>query len=273
MNNALQQAIAAIKAGDKKSGYRLLADVIKADPRGRDAEMAWLWMTAVVATPQKKRQCLETVLLLNPQNEMAQKGLAQLSVSEPANPPATAWEHQLSSVQTQSASPAAPAASLVYCPTCHLPFKTSRDLTRHIANWHMKEIETQTRGETAVVIHPAHPLASPLADEAPSPKSALLVKAGIAILLIAVIAGVILLFPEILAFLQPFLEMAIFAFFFPLTFPVMMIIIGGISSIVAPFLTWMVNVGLYLLTQGWWWFPGGWITGAIAAFFIWSGSW
>ncbi len=82
MTDEFQQAIEAIRAGDKEKGYRLLARVIKADPKGRDTETAWLWMTAVVTDPEKKRQCLERVLQINPDNSQAKKGLAALEVSE-----------------------------------------------------------------------------------------------------------------------------------------------------------------------------------------------
>ncbi|MCB8945424.1 MAG: hypothetical protein H6658_16875 [Ardenticatenaceae bacterium] len=80
MSDKLQQAISAIKSGDKKTGYRLLAEVIKANPENEEAENAWLWMAVVVKDPNKKRQCLETALDLNPNNEIAKKGLQSLSL-------------------------------------------------------------------------------------------------------------------------------------------------------------------------------------------------
>lgn len=78
MNSELQSAIAAIKSGDKEPAYQALVNVIKADPSGDDAEIAWLWMSAVVDSPEQKRKCLETVLSLNPHNESAIRGLAKL---------------------------------------------------------------------------------------------------------------------------------------------------------------------------------------------------
>jgi hypothetical protein len=79
MNTQLQEAIKFIKSGDKKSGYHLLVEVIKAEPSGKDAETAWLWMSSILNDSEKKRKCLETVLKLNPNNELAKKGLARLS--------------------------------------------------------------------------------------------------------------------------------------------------------------------------------------------------
>ena len=52
MTNDLQQAIAAIKAGDKKSGQQLLAQVVNADPQN---EAAWLWMASTMDDSTEKR--------------------------------------------------------------------------------------------------------------------------------------------------------------------------------------------------------------------------
>jgi hypothetical protein len=79
MDNQLQEAIKFIKAGDKTQGQQLLAQIIKADPRN---ETAWLWMTTVLDDPQKKKKCLQNVLQINPDNEMAKKGLAQLELQQ-----------------------------------------------------------------------------------------------------------------------------------------------------------------------------------------------
>ena len=79
MNDKLQQAITAIKSGDKVTGQQLLAQVIKAEPKN---ETAWLWMTTLTDDPEKKRYCLKTVLQINPNNEMAKKGLATLEPSQ-----------------------------------------------------------------------------------------------------------------------------------------------------------------------------------------------
>jgi hypothetical protein len=83
MPDQLQQAITLIKSGDKQNGMRLLAEIIKADPRN---EAAWLWMSSVVANDEQRRHCLEQVLIINPHNEMAQKGLAVLQARQPAPP-------------------------------------------------------------------------------------------------------------------------------------------------------------------------------------------
>jgi len=69
-NNKLQQAITAIKSGDKTTGRRFLAEVIKANPRN---ETAWLWMAMVLDDTQKKKKCFQRVLQINPNNELAKK--------------------------------------------------------------------------------------------------------------------------------------------------------------------------------------------------------
>jgi hypothetical protein len=79
MTTELQQAIAAIRAGDKESGRQLLAGVLQADPCN---ETAWLWMSAVVDSDEQRRTCLERVLAINPNNEPARRGLERLDVSQ-----------------------------------------------------------------------------------------------------------------------------------------------------------------------------------------------
>lgn len=71
-DQTVNDAIAAIRSGDKERGRSLLAQVLRLNPYN---EQAWLWMAAVVATPERQRECLERVLAINPQNEIARRGL------------------------------------------------------------------------------------------------------------------------------------------------------------------------------------------------------
>ena len=81
----LQQAINAIKAGDNETGQQLLAQVIKADPKN---EAAWLWMASTLDDPREKKECLQKVLQINPDNEMAKRALAAFErPGEPAELP------------------------------------------------------------------------------------------------------------------------------------------------------------------------------------------
>jgi hypothetical protein len=96
MMNSLQEAIDAIKAGQTATGKRLLIGVLQSDPFN---ESAWLWMSSVYTSLDQRRMCLRRVLEINPNNETAKRGLANLdpSISLPAvrsfersSPPATA---------------------------------------------------------------------------------------------------------------------------------------------------------------------------------------
>jgi hypothetical protein len=75
MSTKLEQAMQFVQSGNLASGQSLLAQVIREDPGN---EIAWLWLANVLDDPLKKRQCLEKVLQLNPENEQAWRDLAQL---------------------------------------------------------------------------------------------------------------------------------------------------------------------------------------------------
>jgi TM2 domain-containing membrane protein YozV len=75
MSTKLQEAITAIKSGDKETGKQLLVKILETDSRNEDA---WLWMTQVVSSKSERIRYLENVLRINPDNETAKRGLAQL---------------------------------------------------------------------------------------------------------------------------------------------------------------------------------------------------
>jgi tetratricopeptide (TPR) repeat protein len=75
INQQLQDAIAAAKAGQRQEAHRLLMAVLKAD---EENELAWLWLSGVVSDREQRRICLENVLTLNPDNQIARRGLAKL---------------------------------------------------------------------------------------------------------------------------------------------------------------------------------------------------
>jgi hypothetical protein len=95
MSDNLGRAIAAIRAGDTKTGQRLLAEVILSDPRN---ETAWLWMSSVVDSEEHRRMCLERALAINPNNKTARRALEVLrqkqaplqADKQPMPPPAAA---------------------------------------------------------------------------------------------------------------------------------------------------------------------------------------
>ncbi|MCL4297894.1 MAG: hypothetical protein KJ077_19280 [Anaerolineae bacterium] len=71
----LDDAIQAIRMGDKEEGRRLLEEMLETDEGN---ENVWLWLTAVVDTDEDREVCLENVLALNPNNSVAQQSIAAL---------------------------------------------------------------------------------------------------------------------------------------------------------------------------------------------------
>src|SRR5579859_6273553 len=72
----VQQAVAAIKAGNKAQAKDLLTKAVELDDQN---EQGWLWLSACVDTLEEQQICLENVLELNPANEKARKGLAAIA--------------------------------------------------------------------------------------------------------------------------------------------------------------------------------------------------
>jgi hypothetical protein len=102
----IEAAIAAIKAGDKITGQKLLSEIVKEDPSN---EKAWLWLSTCVKDAKRKRYCLKKTLSINPKNQTASKALAKLeqatqpsvNASEPeSNTPAIQPQKQETNVGT-----------------------------------------------------------------------------------------------------------------------------------------------------------------------------
>ncbi len=74
----LQQGIAAARAKQNEEARRLLQNAIRLDPAN---ETAWLWLSSVARDNKERVFCLRQLLQINPQNEMAIKGLKALGVS------------------------------------------------------------------------------------------------------------------------------------------------------------------------------------------------
>jgi tetratricopeptide (TPR) repeat protein len=81
-HDELALGIAAAKAGQREIARQHLQAAIRQDPR---SELAWLWMSGLVDTPAQRRDCLQRVLALNANNEMARRGMEQLAQSEAAS--------------------------------------------------------------------------------------------------------------------------------------------------------------------------------------------
>jgi hypothetical protein len=80
IDDLLKQGFAACKAGRNAEARKLLTQVLEQDERN---EKAWLWLTGVVDTDEERTTCLENVLAINPNNEVAQRGMKALRKSSP----------------------------------------------------------------------------------------------------------------------------------------------------------------------------------------------
>ena len=81
VDSMVQGAIQAYRAGNKTQAREMLEKATELDSYNEDA---WMWLSAVVETPEDQRVCLENVLVINPNNENAKKGLQMLSTSSAA---------------------------------------------------------------------------------------------------------------------------------------------------------------------------------------------
>jgi len=96
VSDKLNAAIAAIKAGNKAVGLRLLSEVVQADPNN---ETAWLWLSTCVNKTEQKKYCLSKALSINPSNQNARRALEQLESS-----PQPSFEEMSSVSSTKSLS-------------------------------------------------------------------------------------------------------------------------------------------------------------------------
>jgi hypothetical protein len=84
----LREGIAAAKTGDAERARDLLLQVVDADEYN---EQAWIWLSSVVDSDADREVCLENVLSINPDNNLAKAGLAHLrsrqATSAPPPPP------------------------------------------------------------------------------------------------------------------------------------------------------------------------------------------
>ncbi len=74
--NLLTEGKVAVKSGDIVRGRQILTEVVERDPHN---EMAWMWLSGVVDEAEEQQICLENVLVINPYNSKARKGLDFIS--------------------------------------------------------------------------------------------------------------------------------------------------------------------------------------------------
>lgn len=73
----VRAGVDAYRAGNKPEARTLLERAIEIDGYN---ETAWLWLSAVVETPEEQQTCLENVLVINPVNDRARQGLKSLGI-------------------------------------------------------------------------------------------------------------------------------------------------------------------------------------------------
>lgn len=73
-------AIEAFRAGQRDIAGMAFARIVRAEPRN---EAAWLWLSACVEQTDRRRACLERVLVLNPDHAEARRRLAALDSLPP----------------------------------------------------------------------------------------------------------------------------------------------------------------------------------------------
>lgn len=110
-DSLVRDGIAAYRAGKKDQARNLLLQAVGIDERH---EQGWLWLSAVVDTPEDQITCLENVLTINPNNEKAKQGIQLLTAqtaSKPA-PPAPSFQSDEPDMEDED-----PFANVSFTPT------------------------------------------------------------------------------------------------------------------------------------------------------------
>lgn len=94
-----QDAVSALRAGDKTRAKEILTRLLKAD---QNNATYWVWMSAAVETNKERIYCLQTALKFDPENASAKRGLILLGAIPPDEDVrpfplnrARAWEEKL----------------------------------------------------------------------------------------------------------------------------------------------------------------------------------
>lgn len=90
LQELLQTGIQAARRGNRVVARRILQQVIEQDANN---ELAWIWLASVAETTAQRRDYLERVLTINPNNERARQALERLRHTTPA-PGRTAVDDQ-----------------------------------------------------------------------------------------------------------------------------------------------------------------------------------
>lgn len=83
IDQLVSDGIAAVKANRRTEARELLMQVVEWD---ETHSIAWLWLSSVVDDLEEKEICLENVLMLEPNNQAAQRGLEVISRQKELHP-------------------------------------------------------------------------------------------------------------------------------------------------------------------------------------------
>jgi tetratricopeptide (TPR) repeat protein len=72
-----EQGIQAAKAGQKDEARRLLQQALRIEPRN---DTTWLWLASVARDQRERLVCLQKVLQINRDNEMALKAVRAMGI-------------------------------------------------------------------------------------------------------------------------------------------------------------------------------------------------
>lgn len=100
IQNLLKTGIEAAQSGNKIIARHILEQVVNKDPKN---EMGWLWLASVVDTVDERRDCLQRVLSINPNNERARQALSRIPRSTPTTDTAQAPESAASGARLSRA--------------------------------------------------------------------------------------------------------------------------------------------------------------------------
>mgnify|MGYP001072322545 CR=1 FL=1 len=80
-SDRMSEAIAAYEANEPKQAARLLTEIVKED---KTNDSAWYYLGLVQPSAEKRRQCFERALRINPQNELASQALEAMQSEQPS---------------------------------------------------------------------------------------------------------------------------------------------------------------------------------------------
>src|SRR5262245_50839800 len=98
-DGAFQEAVEALRAGNKSKARELITDLLKTD---QSNVTYWIWLSAAMDSTKERVYCLQTAFKLDPENATAKRGLILLGALPadesvqpfPVNRP-RAWEEKL----------------------------------------------------------------------------------------------------------------------------------------------------------------------------------